>query len=46
MTRNRDLYLEDIFGCDHTPELPIVDEAGEIVEWRCRCGKRHPVTGV
>lgn len=40
MTRNRELRCEDIFGCDHTPETPIVEE-GEIVYWMCRCGRRH-----
>jgi hypothetical protein len=42
MTRRRDLMCEDLFGCDHTPETPIVDE-GVIVSWVCRCGLIHPV---
>jgi len=41
MTRNSDIRLEDITGCDHTPELPIVDD-GAIVGWLCRCGREHP----
>jgi hypothetical protein len=41
MTRNSDLRLEDIAGCQHTPEIPIVDDcAGEILYWVCRCGRR------
>jgi hypothetical protein len=36
--------LEDLFGCDHTPEMPIVEEyTGEILYWICRCGRMHPV---
>jgi hypothetical protein len=43
MTRNSDLRLDDLFGCDHTPETPIVDESiGEILWWVCRCGRHHP----
>lgn len=43
MTRNSDLRLEDLFGCNHTRETPIVDECtGEILWWVCRCGRRHP----
>jgi hypothetical protein len=38
MTRRRDLMCEDIFGCVHYPEV-AVSRDGEIVEWRCRCGK-------
>ncbi len=41
MTRNSDLRLEDIFGCKHTPETPIVDDDGsQILYWVCRCGRR------
>ena len=40
MTRNSEIRLEDIYGCDHTPELPVVYE-GEIIYWLCRCGKKH-----
>lgn len=39
MTRRRDLMCEDLFGCDHEPETPIV-ENGEIVHWVCRCGEK------
>ena len=43
MTRRRDLMCEDIFGCTHEPEIPISDDAtGEIVSWRCRCGRDVP----
>ena len=38
MTRYSDMMCEDIFGCNHAPETPITQD-GEIVEWRCRCGK-------
>jgi hypothetical protein len=38
MTRRRDLMCEDLFGCIHRPEVAISRD-GEIVEWRCRCGK-------
>lgn len=31
---------EDIFGCDHEPETPVI-ENGEIVHWLCRCGRKH-----
>jgi hypothetical protein len=31
---------EDIFGCDHAPEIPISDN-GQIVFWVCRCGARQ-----
>lgn len=45
MTRNSDLDCQDLFGCLHKPEIPIVDEQGNIVEWRCRCGRSTaPVT--
>lgn len=45
MTRRSDLMLEDLTGCDHRPETPIVDAInGEIVYWLCRCGRRHRVT--
>lgn len=40
MTRRRDLMCEDLFGCTHEPETPIVDDDGVIVEWRCRCGRK------
>ena len=41
MTRNSEVRLEDITGCQHTPEIPIVDDcAGEILYWVCRCGRR------
>lgn len=43
MTRRSDMMLEDIFGCDHTPETPITDDGGEILYWVCRCGRMHPV---
>jgi hypothetical protein len=39
MTRRSDLMCEDIFGCDHKPEIPIT-ENGNIIEWRCRCGRK------
>lgn len=41
MTRNRELYLEDIIGCKHEPETPIIDNNGNIIYWVCRCGQRH-----
>lgn len=31
---------EDIFGCDHKPTIPIIDDdTHEIVQWRCQCGQ-------
>lgn len=34
---------EDIFGCTHEAEIPILDDAtGDIVSWRCRCGRDVP----
>jgi hypothetical protein len=39
MTRNREIDCEDLFGCDHEPEIAISDDSGEILFWRCRCGK-------
>ena len=47
MTRYRDLMCEDIFGCNHEPETPVIDNDNNIVEWICRCGdRRHPVKKV
>lgn len=43
MTKNREIRLEDITHCDHSPELPI-SEDGEILYWICRCGRRVPTT--
>jgi len=40
MTRRRDLMLEDLFECKHEAEIPIVSEYGEILHWRCHCGRR------
>lgn len=43
MTRNRELDLEDLYECDHTPSVPIVDDyTGEIEYWVCNCGKQVP----
>ncbi len=39
MTRNRELDCEDLFGCAHEAETPVVDD-GEIVYWLCRCGRK------
>jgi hypothetical protein len=39
MTRRSDLMCEDLFGCSHEGETPIVQD-GQIVYWRCRCGRR------
>lgn len=39
MTRRRDLMCEDIFECDHEPEVAI-SEGGEVIAWRCRCGRK------
>jgi hypothetical protein len=36
------MMLEDIFGCDHTPILPV-SEQGEILYWLCACGREHPI---
>jgi hypothetical protein len=34
---------EDIFGCTHEPETPVIDEDTDtIAYWICRCGKRCP----
>lgn len=42
MTRRSDMMLEDITGCDHEPETPVIEEDGtEIIYWLCRCGRRH-----
>lgn len=39
MTRRSDLMCEDIFGCTHKPEIPIVDDdSNDILFWLCRCG--------
>ena len=37
MTRNRELSLKDLTGCDHTPETAISRD-GVVVAWICRCG--------
>lgn len=43
MTRNRELYLEDLTDCTHEPEIPVVEDDGtEILYWICRCGRRCP----
>jgi len=42
MTRRSDMMCEDLFGCTHEPETPVVQD-GEIVMWLCRCGREHPV---
>jgi hypothetical protein len=34
-----DLDCEDLFGCDHEPETPII-ENGTITSWLCRCGQQ------
>lgn len=39
MTRNADLRLEDLRGCDHSAETPIV-EGSIILYWVCRCGAK------
>lgn len=44
MTRRSDMMLEDLAGCTHEPETPVVEEDGqEILYWLCRCGRRHEV---
>lgn len=40
MTRNRELDCEDLFGCSHEPETPVMGDGGEIEYWVCRCGRR------
>lgn len=40
MTRNREIDCQDIFGCDHNPEIPITNGNGDIVYWQCRCGDK------
>lgn len=41
MTRRSDLMCEDIFGCTHEPETPVIEDDGnEILYWVCRCGRR------
>lgn len=40
MTRNREIDCEDLRGCDHSPEVPIINDDGIIDHWRCRCGRR------
>lgn len=34
MTRNSDF----LFDCNHEPSIPVSDDDGEIIEWRCECG--------
>ncbi len=39
MTRRSDLMLEDLRGCTHEPEIPILEDDGqEVSYWLCRCG--------
>jgi hypothetical protein len=38
MTRNSDLDLEDLRNCKHKHPIPIVDDFGHIVLWKCPCG--------
>jgi hypothetical protein len=40
MTRRRDMMCEDIFGCTHEPETPIIDWDGSVLHWVCRCGTK------
>lgn len=41
MTRNYELDGDDLYECNHEPEVPICEEDGtEILYWLCRCGKR------
>lgn len=41
MTRRSDLMLEDLYGCAHSAETPIVSEDGAtILHWICRCGRK------
>jgi len=43
VTRRSDLMLEDLIGCTHEPETPVVEDDGsEILYWICRCGRRCP----
>lgn len=42
MTRNYEIDCRDLFECDHTPVVPVVQD-GEIIYWLCRCGRIHPV---
>lgn len=44
MTRNREIDCLDLFYCQHDPEIPVCDEDGIVVEWRCRCGQVVPTT--
>jgi len=39
MTKNYEIDCRDLFECAHEPEIPISD-GSEIVEWRCRCGRK------
>jgi hypothetical protein len=43
VTKNYELDLRDLIDCQHRPETPITDGAGQIVYWLCRCGRQHPI---
>jgi hypothetical protein len=43
MTKNYELDLRDLYECEHRPEIPVVDDSGNVTHWVCRCGRQHPV---
>jgi hypothetical protein len=44
MTRNSEINGEDILGCTHEPETPVMTADGMAIDyWLCRCGRRHRV---
>lgn len=39
--RLEDLMTRDLFGCDHEPIIPVVDDSGQVLYWLCQCGRKH-----
>ncbi len=39
MTRHRDLLPPNPLTCAHDHPIPVVDDTGKIIFWKCECGK-------
>lgn len=43
MTRYRDLVPPNPLTCAHEHPIPVVDDTGKIIFWKCECGKSFDV---
>lgn len=43
MTRNCDLLPPSPLTCTHDHPIPIVDDDGKILFWKCECGRSFEV---